>query len=71
MHWLYRGVYERPDQMKAIEGLPRTLEKMPIIHNFGHVAVSGCSFWPAYASDADTPVRPQTNRRSRKPNREP
>ena len=48
MHWLYRGVYERPDQMKAIEGLPRTLEKMPIIHNFGHVAVSGCAFWPAY-----------------------
>jgi putative membrane-bound dehydrogenase-like protein len=48
MHWLYRGVYERPDQMKAIEGLPRTLEKMPIIHNFGHVAVSGCSFWPSY-----------------------
>lgn len=48
MHWLYRGVYERPDQMKAIEGLPRTLEKMPIIHNFGHVAVSGCTFWPSY-----------------------
>jgi putative membrane-bound dehydrogenase-like protein len=62
MHWLYRGVYERPDQMKAIEGLPRTLEKMPIIHNFGHVAVSGCTFWPSYRSangSADTPVRPQ------------
>ncbi len=48
MHWLYRGVYERPDQMKAIDGLPRTLEKMPIIHNFGHVAVSGCTFWSSY-----------------------
>lgn len=47
MHWLYRGVYERPDQLKAIEGLPRTLEKMPVIHNFGHVAVSGCTFWPS------------------------
>lgn len=46
MHWLYRGVYERPDQMKAIEGLPRTLEKMPVVHNFGHVAVSGCTFGP-------------------------
>lgn len=48
MHWLYRGVYERPDMLTAIEGLPRTLEKMPVIHNFGHVAVSGCAFWPAY-----------------------
>lgn len=45
MHWLEGGVYERADQMKAIAGLPRTLEHMPIIHNFGHVAVSGCSFW--------------------------
>ena len=62
MHWLYRGVYERPDQMKAIEGLPRTLEKMPVVHNFGHVAVSGCTFWPSYRStngSAYTPVRPQ------------
>ncbi|MEN3941441.1 PVC-type heme-binding CxxCH protein [Prosthecobacter sp. SYSU 5D2] len=42
MHWLYGGVYERADQMQAIAGLPRTLDKMPIIHNFGHVAVSGC-----------------------------
>jgi putative membrane-bound dehydrogenase-like protein len=57
MHWLYGGVYERPDQLKAIEGLPRTLEKMPVIHNFGHVAVSGCAFWPAYKRSADTPVR--------------
>ncbi|MEZ0276437.1 MAG: hypothetical protein ACAH88_16120, partial [Roseimicrobium sp.] len=43
MHWLYGGVYERPDMMKAIEGLPRTLEHMPVMHNFGHVAVSGCT----------------------------
>ncbi|RBP45152.1 putative membrane-bound dehydrogenase-like protein [Roseimicrobium gellanilyticum] len=42
MHWLQGGVYERADMMKAIEGLPRTLEHMPVIHNFGHVAVSGC-----------------------------
>jgi putative membrane-bound dehydrogenase-like protein len=51
MHWLYGGVYERPDQMKAIEGLPRTLEKMPVIHNFGHVAVSGCTFWRSPKDD--------------------
>ncbi len=44
MHWLYGGVYERLDILKAIEGLPRTLPKMPVVHNFGHVAVSGCAF---------------------------
>lgn len=44
VHWLYGGVYERADQMKAIEGLPRTLEHMPVMYNFGHVAVSGCCF---------------------------
>jgi len=57
VHWLYGGVYERADQMKVIEGLPRTLERMPVMHNFGHVAVSGCCFWRTYRS-ADTPVRP-------------
>lgn len=45
VHWLYGGVYERADQMKAIEGLPRTLEHMPVMYNFGHVAVSGCCFY--------------------------
>ncbi|MDB6119971.1 MAG: atsA 11 [Verrucomicrobiaceae bacterium] len=44
VHWQPGGVYERADQMKAIEGLPRTLEHMPVIHNFGHVAVSGSCF---------------------------
>lgn len=44
MHWLEGGVYERADMMKAITGMPRTLEHMPVIHNFGHVAVSGCTF---------------------------
>lgn len=48
MHYLLGGVYERPDILKAIEALPRTLEKMPVIHNFGHVAVSGCTFWRSY-----------------------
>ncbi|MBN8421175.1 MAG: c-type cytochrome [Verrucomicrobia bacterium] len=45
IHWLYGGVYERSDQLKAIAHLPRTLEHMPVMYNFGHVAVSGCCFW--------------------------
>jgi hypothetical protein len=48
IHWLYGGVYERPDQLKAIAHLPRTLETMPVMYNFGHVAVSGCCFWKSY-----------------------
>ena len=50
IHWLYGGVYERSDQLKAIAHLPRTLEHMPVMYNFGHVAVSGCCFWKSYPS---------------------
>lgn len=50
VHWLYGGVYERSDQLKAIAHLPRTLETMPVMYNFGHVAVSGCCFWRSYPS---------------------
>lgn len=50
IHWLYGGVYERGDQLKAIAHLPRTLETMPVMYNFGHVAVSGCAFWRAWPS---------------------
>jgi len=57
IHWLYGGVYERSDQLKAIAHLPRTLETMPVMYNFGHVAVSGCCFWRSYGSDAGTPAR--------------
>lgn len=57
VHWLYRGVYERGDQLKAIEGLPRTLEHMPVMYNFGHVAVSGCCFWHGWRGGAGGPVR--------------
>jgi putative membrane-bound dehydrogenase-like protein len=57
IHWLYGGVYERSDQLKAIAHLPRTLEAMPVMYNFGHVAVSGCCFWRSYGSDAGTPAR--------------
>ena len=45
MHWLYGGVYERPDQLAAIAGLPRMLEHMPVVHNHGHVAVAGSTFY--------------------------
>lgn len=45
VHWLYGGIYERADQLKAIEGLTRTMEHMPVMYNFGHVAVSGCCFY--------------------------
>ncbi|MEY4940420.1 MAG: hypothetical protein RIQ93_2155, partial [Verrucomicrobiota bacterium] len=57
MHWLYGGVYERADQMRAIVGLPRTQEHMPIVHNYGHVAVSGSTLYrsgalnPAWKGD--------------------
>jgi len=55
VHWLYGGVYERADQMKAIEGLPRTLDRMPVMYNFGHVAVSGCCFWKSYPTKNQEP----------------
>jgi len=48
IHWLYGGVYERADQMQVIEHLPRTLATMPVMYNFGHVAVSGSCFWTTY-----------------------
>ncbi|MCB1277093.1 PVC-type heme-binding CxxCH protein [Prosthecobacter sp.] len=57
VHWLYGGVYERSDQLKAIAHLPRTLETMPVMYNFGHVAVSGSCFWHAYEGNAGTPAR--------------
>lgn len=45
VHWLRGGVYERADQLGAIVGLPRTLDVMPVAHNFGHVAIAGCGFY--------------------------
>ena len=45
VHWLMGGVYERPDwdgvRSSGLADLPRTLRHMPIVYNFGHVAVSG------------------------------
>ncbi len=53
VHWLRGGVYPRPDMLKAIEGLPRTLDTMPVVHNYGHVAVSGCTFYRSGALNPD------------------
>ena len=53
VHWLRGGVYPREDQLKAIAGLPRTLDVMPVVHNLGHVAVSGCAFYRSGAFDPD------------------
>jgi putative membrane-bound dehydrogenase-like protein len=51
VHWLLGGVYERPDQLKAIADLPRTQERMPVVHNLGHVAVSGFTRYRSGALD--------------------
>ncbi len=53
VHWLRGGIYPRPDQLKAIEGLSRTLDMMPVVHNYGHVGVSGCTFYRSGALDPD------------------
>lgn len=53
MHWLYGGVYERPDQLAVIADLPRTRERMPVVHNYGHVAVSGSTLYRSGAMNPD------------------
>src|SRR6185436_6386595 len=53
IHWLRGGVYAREDRLSSIAGLPRTLDVMPVAHNFGHVAVSGCSFYHSGALNPD------------------
>jgi len=45
VHWLYGGVYPRSDYEAATDNLTRTIEKMPLSHNFGHQAVAGSSFY--------------------------
>lgn len=55
IHWLYGGIYERADQLKAIAHLSRTLETMPVMYNFGHVAVSGSCFWWSYPIKNEEP----------------
>lgn len=52
VHWLPGGAYERPDLLDVIADLPRTLDRMPVVHNYGHVAVSGFTRYRSGALDA-------------------
>ncbi len=51
VHWLPGGAYERPDLLDVIADLPRTLDRMPVVHNYGHVAVSGFTRYRSGALD--------------------
>ncbi|MBI4626176.1 MAG: c-type cytochrome, partial [Verrucomicrobia bacterium] len=56
VQWLFGGVYESPDtrfRSSSHADLPHTLERMPILHNFGHVAVCG---FTRYRSGALNPA---------------
>jgi len=56
VQWLFGGVYESPDtpvRGSTHADLPHTLERMPVVHNFGHVAVSG---FTRYRSGALNPA---------------
>ena len=45
VHWQRGGVYPREDQGDAVAEFQRTGDLLPPIFNFGHVAVSGCTFY--------------------------
>lgn len=42
VHWMRGGVYPRLDQPDCLAEFPRTGEPLDAVHDFGHVAVSGC-----------------------------
>jgi putative membrane-bound dehydrogenase-like protein len=42
VHWVRGGVYPRLDQPECLAEFPRTGEPLDAVHDFGHVAVSGC-----------------------------
>lgn len=42
VHWMHGGVYPRLDQPEMLAEFPRTGEPLDAVHDFGHVAVSGC-----------------------------
>ena len=42
IHWVRGGVYPRLDQPDCLAEFPRTGEPLDAVHDFGHVAVSGC-----------------------------
>ncbi|MBC7856076.1 MAG: c-type cytochrome, partial [Pirellulaceae bacterium] len=59
VHWMRGGVYPRLDQPDCLAEFPRTGEPLDAVHDFGHVAVSGCmryrsgsiGFGEAYANN--------------------
>lgn len=59
VHWVRGGVYPRLDQPECLAEFPRTGEPLDAVHDFGHVAVSGCmryrsgsfGFGEAYANN--------------------
>ena len=53
VHWLRGGVYPREDQGDAVAEFKRTGDLLPPIYNFGHVAVSGCTFYRSGALNPD------------------
>jgi putative membrane-bound dehydrogenase-like protein len=53
VHWLRGGVYPREDQGDAIAEFKRTGDLLPAVFNFGHVAVSGCTFYRSGALNPD------------------
>lgn len=56
MLWQYGGIYPRRDQMQVVENLPMTFIDMPSLYDFGHVAVSGTSFWGGYSDEDKAPL---------------
>lgn len=53
VHWQRGGVYPREDQGDAIAEFKRTGDLLPPTFNFGHVAVSGCTFYRSGALNPD------------------
>ncbi|HZN32332.1 MAG TPA: PVC-type heme-binding CxxCH protein, partial [Pirellulaceae bacterium] len=42
VHWMHGGVYPRADQPEVLAEFRRTGELLDAVHDYGHVAVSGC-----------------------------
>lgn len=57
IHWVRGGVYPRLDQPECLAEFPRTGEPLDAVHDFGHVAVSGCMRYRSYSFDFDEPFR--------------
>jgi putative membrane-bound dehydrogenase-like protein len=42
VHWMHGGVYPRHDQPEVLAEFRKTGEPLEAVHDYGHVAVSGC-----------------------------